>query len=39
MRTGVELALNAVENGKGLQILRQLVELSGGNPERLETMA
>ncbi len=39
MRTGVELALNAVENGKGLQILRQLIELSGGNPERLEIMA
>jgi anthranilate phosphoribosyltransferase len=38
MRTGVELALNAVENGKGLRILRQLVELSGGNPERLEIM-
>jgi len=39
MRTGVELALNAVENGKGLRILRQLIELSGGNPERLEIMA
>ncbi len=39
MRTGVELAFNAVENGKGLQILRQLIELSGGNPERLEFMA
>src|SRR5712664_2423299 len=39
MRTGVELALNAVESGKGLRILRQLIELSGGNPERLETMA
>src|SRR3989441_300897 len=25
--------------GKGLQILRQLIELSGGNPERLEIMA
>src|SRR2546430_3085793 len=39
MRTGVELALNGVENGKGLQILRKLIELSGGNPERLEIMA
>ena len=39
MRTGVELALNAVENGKGLRILRQLIELSGGNPERLEILA
>jgi anthranilate phosphoribosyltransferase len=38
MRTGVELALNAVESGKGLRILRQLVELSGGNPQRLEIM-
>ena len=39
MRTGVELALNAVENGRGLRILRQLIVLSGGNPERLEVMA
>ncbi len=39
MMTGVELALDAVENGKGLQILRKLIELSGGNPERLEIMA
>jgi len=39
MRTGVELALNAVEDGKGLRILRQLIELSGVNPERLEIMA
>src|SRR2546428_1982366 len=39
MRTGGELALNAVESGKGLRILRQLVELSGGNPQRLEIMA
>src|SRR3989441_3650974 len=39
MREGVELALNAVENGKGLRILRQLIELSGGTPERLEIMA
>ena len=39
MRNGVELALNAVENGRGLRILRQLIELSGGNPERLEIMA
>ena len=39
MRTGVELALNGVESGKGLRILRQLVKVSGGNPERLETMA
>ena len=39
MKRGVELALNAVENGKGLRILRELIELSGGNPERLEIMA
>lgn len=39
MSRGVELAFNAVENGKGLQILRQLIELSGGNPQRLEIMA
>ena len=39
MRNGVELALNAVENGRGLRILRQLVELSGGNPDRLEIVA
>jgi len=39
LRTGVELALNAIESGKGLRILRQLVELSGGNPQRLEIMA
>jgi len=38
-RTGVELALNVVESGKGLRILRQLVELSGGNPRRLENMS
>jgi anthranilate phosphoribosyltransferase len=38
-RRGVELAFNAVENGKGLTILRQLIELSGGNTERLESMA
>src|SRR5437773_7191251 len=39
MRTGVEGALNAVGNGRGLRILRQLMVLSGGNPERLEFMA
>jgi anthranilate phosphoribosyltransferase len=39
MRNGVELALNAVENGRGLRILRQLIELSGGNPDRLEIVA
>ncbi len=39
MRNGVELALNTVENGRGLRILRQLVELSGGNPDRLEIVA
>src|SRR5438132_2882372 len=39
MKTGVELALNAVENGKALRILRKLIELSGGNPERLEIIA
>jgi anthranilate phosphoribosyltransferase len=39
MMKGVELALNAVENGRGLRILRQLIELSGGNPDRLEIVA
>jgi len=39
MMKGVELALNAVENGRGLRILRHLIELSGGNPDRLEIMA
>ena len=39
MRKGVELALNAIENGRGLRILRQLIELSGGNPDRLEIVA
>src|SRR3989442_3788968 len=39
MSTGVELALNAVCRGKSPRILRQLVELSGGNPQRLEIMA
>lgn len=39
MRAGVELALGAVENGKGLHILRQLIELYGGNPARLDIMA
>jgi anthranilate phosphoribosyltransferase len=39
MRSGVELALNAVQDGKGFRILRQLIELSGGNPTRLESMA
>jgi anthranilate phosphoribosyltransferase len=39
MRSGVELALKAVQDGKGFRILRQLIELSGGNPTRLESMA
>src|SRR2546421_7989163 len=39
MKRGVELALNAVENGKGLRILRALIELAVGNPERLEIKA
>ncbi len=39
MRSGVELALKAVQDGKGLRILRQLIELSGGNLERLNSMA
>lgn len=39
LRSGVELALNAVSEGGGFRILRQLVELSGGNPQRLENMA
>jgi anthranilate phosphoribosyltransferase len=39
LRSGVELAIKAVSDGKGIRILRQLVELSGGNPQRLENMA
>src|SRR3989454_2852753 len=39
IRTGGEMALNAVENGKGIRRLRPLIELSGGNPERLAIMA
>jgi anthranilate phosphoribosyltransferase len=39
MRAGVELAFKAVQGGKGLRILHQLVELSGGNPERLDNLA
>ncbi|HZY94382.1 MAG TPA: anthranilate phosphoribosyltransferase [Candidatus Bathyarchaeia archaeon] len=38
MRSGVELALKEVKNGKGFRILRQLIELSGGNPKRLENL-
>jgi hypothetical protein len=38
MRSGVDLALKAVNDGKGFRILRQLIELSGGNPQRLENM-
>ena len=39
MRSGVEMALKAVQNGEGLRILRQLIALSGGNIKRLENMA
>jgi anthranilate phosphoribosyltransferase len=39
MRTGVELALNAIKDGEGFRILRQLIQMSGGNPEHLDTMA
>jgi anthranilate phosphoribosyltransferase len=39
LRSGVERALKVVEDGKGFRILRQLVELSGGNPRQLEDMA
>ena len=39
LRSGVELALKSVQDGKGFRILRQLIELSGGNPKRLENMA
>jgi len=38
MKAGVELALNAIKDGKGLSILRQLIQLSGGNTQHLETM-
>lgn len=39
MSKGVELAFNVIENGKGLRILRQLIEFYGGNPKRLEIFA
>ena len=39
MKTGVEVALNTMEEGNGLKVLRRLIEMSGGNPERLESMA
>jgi anthranilate phosphoribosyltransferase len=39
LRSGVELALKAVSEGEGFRILHQLVELSGGNSQRLESMA
>src|SRR6266699_2190322 len=38
-REGVEIASKVVSDGKGLRILRQLIELSGGNPDRLEIVA
>jgi anthranilate phosphoribosyltransferase len=38
MKTGVEVALNTMEEGNGLKVLRRLIELSGGNPKRLESM-
>src|SRR5437899_7923 len=39
MKTGVELAVNAVANGKALWMLRKLIQLSGCNRERLHIMA
>jgi len=39
MRSGVEMALEAVQDGEGLRILRQLIVMSGGNLKRLEDMA
>ena len=38
MRSGVELAIKEVEDGNGLGILRQLIEMSGGDLKRLESM-
>jgi len=39
LRSGVELALETMQGGKGFRILRQLVELSGGNLHRIDNMA
>ena len=39
IRAGVELALSVLENGKGLQVLRELITLYGGDPARLDTVA
>ena len=39
MRSGVELALNEINEGKGFRILRELIELSGGDTKRLESLA
>ncbi|HVH15017.1 MAG TPA: anthranilate phosphoribosyltransferase [Candidatus Angelobacter sp.] len=38
MRSGVEVALKEVQNGNGLRILRQLIEMSGGDLKRPESM-
>ena len=38
LRSGVELALKEIQEGNGLRILRQLVEMSGGDLKRLESM-
>ena len=38
MRSGVELALKEIQDGNGLKILRQLIETTGGDLERLENM-
>jgi anthranilate phosphoribosyltransferase len=38
LRSGVDLAVKAVNDGKGFRILHQLIKLSGGNPQRLENM-
>jgi anthranilate phosphoribosyltransferase len=38
MKTGVEVALNTMEQGNALKVLRPLIELSGGDPKRLESM-
>ena len=39
LRSGVELALKTMQDGKAFGVLRQLVELSGGNPQRLDKVA
>ncbi len=38
LKEGMEIAYNTIEEGTALEKLRDLVEFSGGNPERLESL-